>query len=74
MSARMKPEDREARVDDALEGLIDAAYARMVKPGATPEESSAAWTDMAVMIRRRSATQVMRMEIEMRLLRKQVAG
>jgi hypothetical protein len=74
MSARMKPEDRGARVDSALEELIEAAYQRMVKPGATPDESNAAWTDMAVMIRRRSLDQVMRMEIEMRLLRKKVAA
>lgn len=74
MNARLKPEDREARVDVALENLIDEAYQRMVKPGATPEESSIAWTDMAVLIRRRSQSQVMRMEIEMRLLRKGVAA
>jgi hypothetical protein len=66
--------DSGLRIDAALEDLIDLAYARMVKPGATQEESSAAWTDMAVLIRRRSHTQVMKMELEMRLLRKKVAA
>lgn len=70
MSARLKPEDREARVDDALEGLIDAAYARMVKSGATEGESRDAWTEMAVLIRRRSPTQIMRMELERRIAAK----
>lgn len=56
--------------DARLEKQIDAAYARMVDPKASLQESNAAWTEMAVLIGRRSQNQIMRMEFEMRLLRK----
>lgn len=74
MSARLAPEDRDARIDAALEELIEAARLRMVKPGATDDESREAWDEMAALHARRSPAQVMRMEIEMGLLRKKAAG
>jgi hypothetical protein len=56
------------QIDADLETEIDAACKRMVD-GKTEEAQRAAWTEMAVLIRRRSSHQVMRMELDRRLVR-----
>lgn len=56
--------------DAALEMEIDAAYERMIK-APTDHGSREAFTEMAVLIRRRSPAQVLRMELERRLARRQ---
>lgn len=68
MSAQ--PDDRGLQADAALELQIDAACERMSDPAATDEESREAWCEMAALIGRRSHTQVIKMEIERRLLRR----
>ncbi len=60
---------RQAARDEQLEREINAACQRMVN-GKTEEEKRAGWTDMSVLIRRRSSTQIIKMELELRLLRK----
>lgn len=62
--------DRGLSADAALEAEIDVALARMCDPAASEETSREAWTEMAVLIGRRSQTQILKMEIELRLLRK----
>lgn len=67
MNARLRPEDLDSRVDDALETLIDLAWNRM-KIAATDRESQDALTDVAVLIRRRSQTQWLKLEFDRRAL------
>jgi hypothetical protein len=57
------------QMDADLEVEIDAACERMSK-GKSEAEQRAAWTEMAVLIRRRSPMQVMKMELERRIARK----
>jgi hypothetical protein len=56
------------QIDEDLEIEINAACARMVA-GATEDAKREAWTEMAVLLRRRSDTQVMKMELDRQLLR-----
>lgn len=70
MSAQ--PDDRGLQADAALELQIDAACDRMIDSATSEEESREAWNEMASLIARRSHTQVLKMEIERRLLRSQV--
>lgn len=55
-------------IDADLEVEIDAACARMVD-GKDDLERSAGWTEMAILLRRRSTTRIMKMEVERRLVR-----
>lgn len=71
MNARLKPEDREARVDVALENLIDAEWNRM-KLASSDRESQDALTEAMVLIRRRSDTQLLKFEFQRRALEKSV--
>lgn len=70
MSAVREPKERR---DAALEVAIDTACDRMIA-GGNSEAGLQAWADMCVLIRRRSPEQVAKMEIERRLLRRQVAA
>lgn len=69
MSATLAP--KEIR-DAQLEAEIDAAYDRMLT-GKTDDLKHAAFTEMAVLVRRRSPDQVMKLELQMRLRRHVVA-
>lgn len=69
MSAQ--PDDRGLQADAALEIQINAACARMVDPATSEEESRVAWADMASLIFRRSPHQILKMELERRIARKE---
>lgn len=73
MNARINPpaqRDPGQERDEALEREIDAAYDQMVDPAKTDEESKAHFRDMAVLIGRRSQTQILKMEMDKRIARK----
>jgi hypothetical protein len=57
------------QIDADLEADIDAACNRMVT-GITEEARRDGWTEMAILLRRRSDVQIMKMELERRLARK----
>lgn len=60
--------DRGLQADVALEAKIDAAWDRM-KRASTDGESQDALTEVAVLMRRRSDTQWMKLEFELRALK-----
>lgn len=70
MNARISPttqRDRAQERDAALEREIEAAWNRVERKSATDRESQDALTEVAILIRRRSGTQVMKLEFERRM-------
>lgn len=70
MNARIDPytnlPDRGLERDAALEAKIDAAFKSM-KRAPTDIESKSWWTEIAVLMRRRSMTQLLKLELERRM-------
>lgn len=69
MSAQ--PDDRGLQADAALELQINAACERLTDPAATDEESREAWVEMSTLIFRRSHHQILKMELERQIHRKE---
>jgi hypothetical protein len=73
MSAVLDPHtnlpDRGLQADVALEAEIDAAWSRMKRRGSTDCASQDAMTEVIVLARRRSDTQMMKLEFERRALK-----
>lgn len=67
MNAHISPptqRDRAQVRDAALEREIEAIRKRMMKAGTTDEESRTACVELAVLIRRRSTEQLLKLEFE----------
>jgi hypothetical protein len=61
--------DRGLQADVALEAEIDAACKSVTRKGANDRESQDALTELVVLMRRRSFTQLVKLEFELRALR-----
>ena len=73
MSAVLDPHagvpDRGLQADVALEAEIDAACNHVTRKGSTDRESQDALTELVVLLRRRSFTQLVNIEFERRALK-----